>query len=639
HGVPHIFASSEEDGYYGLGFVHAQDRLFQMEMTRRIGEGRLSEISGEKTLLLDAWSRRIGFRRIASEMMKKASSETKRMLTAYTKGINAYIKTSNNKWGFEFDAANMKPEDWTPEQCLMIGRLMAWEMNFSYWTDAAFGDIALKIDSSRLPSLFPGYPVEGATVLEGASPQAIQNTWRTLYKPFTPPKDTARKAAPSKPKFDSTQFPKGPVVAPPPIGGMDGGMKDLFAEIRALNKQMDEVLGPRGIGGGSNAFAISPKRSASGGALLENDMHLSIGTPSRWHLVHMSGGGVNVAGFCVPGLPIFVAGRNESLSWGVTNTMADESDFFIETLDSTGRRYMQGGKPQNFVEIQDTIYVKDSVGGDRKKFALTIRQTRRGSVLSDIHPFRVTHIFHNDPRAGGIPGDTSFMGRRKVVSLQWNGTYALSDELGSMMRLSRAKSIDEARSSLREYATPCLNMCFAERSGRIAYQYIGRMPKRNGDERRLLLPRDAGNGSHAWSGFVTMASLPAVTDPPRGYIVSANNPATRTRTMPFSNAWEPAARADRIAQMIEMTPRHDTASIKRIALDVTSPYDWGIVLPRLLAQYPDPDPVRFDPDSSFAWSLDSMKLAWRRDSIYRRGTMGDTAFSDIVRQDSIKLYR
>jgi penicillin amidase len=107
HGVPHIFAATEEDGYYGLGFVHAQDRLFQMEMTRRIGEGRLSEISGEKTLLLDAWSRRIGFKRIAGEMMKKASADTKRMLTAYCRGINAYIKTSNNKWGFEFDAANM----------------------------------------------------------------------------------------------------------------------------------------------------------------------------------------------------------------------------------------------------------------------------------------------------------------------------------------------------------------------------------------------------------------------------------------------------------------------------------------------------------------------------------------------------
>lgn len=640
HGVPHIFAASEEDGYYGLGFVHAQDRLFQMEMTRRIGEGRLSEISGEKTLLLDAWSRRIGFKRIAGEMMKKASADTKRMLTAYCRGINAYIKTSNNKWGFEFDAANMQPQEWTPEQCLLIGRLMAWEMNFSYWTDAAFGDIALTLDSSKLPALFPNYPENGATVLEGASPEAIHNTWRTLYQPYKPPKDTARKAPKVVAKPDTGRvFPKGPVVTPPPIGSRDAGMGDLFAEIRSLNKLMDEVLGPRGIGGGSNAFAIAPKRSASGGALLENDMHLSIGSPSRWHLAHMSAGSTNVAGFCVPGLPAFISGRNETLSWGVTNTMADESDFFIETLDSSGRKYMSGGQPQPFVEIRDTIYVKDSLGGDPRKFALTIRQTKRGSVMSDIHPFKITNLSHNDPRAGGIPTDTSFLGRRKVVSLQWNGTYALTDELGSMMRLSRAKSIDEARATLRDYSTPCLNMCFAERSGRIAYQYIGRMPKRNGTEQRILLPRDANNGSQAWSGFITMAALPALTDPPRGYIVSANNPATKNRTFPYSNQWEPAARADRISQMIEMTPRHDTASIKRIALDITSPFDWGVILPRLLAQYPDPRPVRFDPDSSFAWSMDSMKLAWRRDSIHRRGNLSDSAFADIVRADSLKLVR
>lgn len=640
HGIPHIYASSEDDGYFALGYAHGQDRLFQMEMTRRFGEGRLSEVSGEKTLLIDAWSRRIGFSRIAKEMLKRSSPETKRVLTAYTNGINAYIKAANNSWGFEFDAANAQPEQWKPEHCLIIGRLMAWEMNFAYFTDAAFGDIALTLDSSKLPSLFPNYPEDGATVLEGATPQRIQRTWRTLYQPYKPPKDSIRKNPKQVTRPDTGMvFPKGPVVTPPPTGMADPSLNEFYAEMRTLNKQMDALLGPRGIGGGSNAFAIAPRRSATGGALLENDMHLSLGNPGRWHLAHLSTGTTNVAGFCVPGMPAFIAGRNEYLSWGVTNSMADESDFFIETLDSTGRRYMHGGKPQRFAEIHDTIFVKDSLGGDPRKFALTIRQTRRGSVMSDIHPFRLMNLFQNDDRAGGVPKDTSFLGRRKVVSLQWNGTYALSDELGSLIRLSRARSVDAARTALRDYATPCLNMVLADRSGRIAYQYIGRMPKRNGSEQKILLPRNASVGSDAWTGFVNMAALPSLTDPPRGYIVSANNPATRNRTFPYSNQWEPAARADRISQMIEMMSRHDTASIKRIALDVTSPFDWDIVLPKLLAQYPDPDPVRFDPDSSFAWSMDSMKLAWRRDSIHRRGNLNDSAFAAIVRQDSITLDR
>jgi acyl-homoserine lactone acylase PvdQ len=644
HGVPHIFASGEEDGYFALGFVHGQDRLFQMEMMRRIGEGRLSEISGERTVLIDAWARRIGFRRIANEMWKKTSPETRRNVTAYVKGINAYIKAADRKWGFEFDAANLQPSDWTPEQSLMIGRLMAWEMNFSYWTDAAFGDIALAIDSSKLPHLFPGYPAEGATVVEGASPQAITKTWKSLYAPVKINYDSIRKAAaakkPTAAKPDSNApIDRGVAVPPPPIGFKDETVQQFFAELRNLNARMDQVLGPRGIGGGSNAFAIAPQRSASGGALLENDMHLALSTPSRWHLAHLSAGSLNVAGFCVPGLPAFIAGRNESLSWGVTNTMADESDFFIETLDSTGRRYMTPRGAQNFVEFVDTILVKDSINGEMLKYPLTVRQTVHGPVMSDIHPFRIANLIFNDNKAGGVPRDTTFLGRRRIVSLTWNGLYAMGDELGSMMRMNKARSVNEARTALRDFATPCLNMCFAERSGRIAYQYIGRMPRRSGSEERILLPRDGMNPSHAWSGFITLAGLPATDNPSRGYIVSANNPATRNRTIPFSNQWEPAARAERIAQLIEQTAKHDTASLKRIALDVTSNYDWGVILPKLLALYPDPKPVRFDPDSSFKWLLDSMKLSWRRDSLRMRGNMNDSLFATIVRDDSIKLAK
>lgn len=641
YGIPHIYASNEEDGYFGLGFVHGQDRLFQMEMARRIGEGRLSEISGDKTLLIDAWSRRLGFRRIATEMMKKASPETKQMLVAYTNGINAYIKSADRNWGFEFDAANLQPENWTPEQCLMIGRLMSWEMNFSYWTDAAFGDIALAIDSTRLPSLFPGYPANGATVVEGASPEAIQRTWRTLYAPVKPKRDTVKKAPLKTITQPDSNAPidRGLSIPPPTIGADNPNLREFYAELRELNSLMDQVMGPRGIGGGSNAFAISPQRSVTGGALLESDMHLQLSTPGRWHLSHLSAENINVAGFCVPGLPAFVAGRNESLSWGVTNTMADESDFFIETLDSSGKKYLTSRGAQPFVEFTDTILVKDSVSDNILKYPVSIRQTIHGPVMSDIHPFRVGKLIYNHEHAGGTPNDTSFLGRRKIVSLTWNGLYALTDELGSMMRLSKAKSISEARQTLRDFATPCLNMVFAERSGRIAYQYIGRMPKRTGSEERILLPRDGMNPAHAWQGFVTLANLPSVDNPSRGYIVSANNPATRNRAIPFSNQWEPAARAERIAQLIEQSPKHDTATIKRIALDITSNYDWGIVLPKLLALYPDPKPVRFDPDSSSKWMLDSLRLAWKRDSIRIRPNMTDSVFAKIVREDSIKLLR
>lgn len=656
YGIPHIRANTDEDAYRALGYVHAQDRLFQMEMIRRIGEGRLSEISGEKTLLIDAWSRMIGFRRIATEMWKKAEPATKRLLTAYTEGINSYIRNADGNWGFEYDAINVQPQPWRPEESLMIGRLMAWEMNFSYWTDAAFGDIALGIDSARLNALFPNYPADGATVVEGASPMAIQTTWKSLYKPLKPAPDTAKKVKPAPKPVDSVRTPVLPeadprAVTPPPLitptrakpKPSSSQEREFFALLREINQTFDEVLGPKGIGGGSNAIAIAPRRSASGGALLENDMHLQLSTPSRWHLAHISSAeGMNVAGFCVPGLPAFIAGRNEDLSWGVTNTMADESDFFIETLDSTGKRYMTPRGPQAFVEIYDTIIVKDSLKtNDAVRVPIVVRQSIHGPVVSDIHPFRISQKLFNDPKAGAIPKDTTFLGlRKKPVSLMWNGLYAMTDEIGSVFRLQRAKNVQEARAALRGFATPCLNMCFADRQGNIAYQYIGRMPRRSGSEERILLPRDGNNAAHAWSGFVTLADLPSLVNPPRGYIVSANNPATSNRPFPYSNQWEPAARAERIAQMIEQSPRHDSATVKQISLDITSPYDWRVVLPRLLALYPDPQPVRIEADSSFLWSLDSMKLAWRRDSIMKRAQQGrDSIHANLIRQDSIALAR
>lgn len=644
HGVPHIYAASADDAYFGLGFVHAQDRLFQMDFTRRVGEGRLSEVFGERTLLLDAWSRTIGFHRIAAEMWKKAGPETRRVLTAYANGINAYITGNEGKWGFEFDAVHSQPELWRPEYSLLIGRLMAWEMNFAYWTDAAFGDIALSVDSSVLQGLFPGYPDRGATVLDGADPVTIQRTWHSLYKPTkTVSRDTARPARKTLPAT-AAPAPSQRVPAPPPArttGEMQRELKAVFAELRALNSYLSERLGSRSAGGGSNAFVIAPRRSATGGALLENDMHLQLGSPGRWHLAHISGGDLNVAGFCVPGLPAVLSGRNEDISWGVTNSMADESDFFIEKLDSAGRRYQSSRGYQKFVEIFDTIIVRDSLRGrPALRVPITARQTIHGPVISDIHPFRIAHKFYNNEKAGGIPRDTTIFGSRKLpISLTWNGLYALTDELSSIFGLHRARTIEQARASLRAYATPCLNICLADRRGNIAYQYIGRMPRRTGNEERILLPRDGSNPAQSWQGFVTMANLPSATNPPRGYLVSANNPPTRNRTIPFSNQWEPSARADRISQLIELTTRHDTASVKRIAMDITSPYDWDVVLGKLLALYPDPNPVRIEADSSFNWLLDSMQLAWRRDSVRTRGKLSDSAFRLIEVQDSIKLHR
>jgi len=677
YAIPHIHAATERDAWFGLGYAEAQDRMFQMELTRRIGQGRLCEIFGKRSRMLDEWAHTIGFARIADRMWSKAGSHTRDVVTAFTAGINEYLHERRTKLGFEFDALALAPEDWRPQDCYIIARLMSWEMNFSYLSDAAFSDLSVSLDSAHMKSLFPDYPEDGATVLEGADPRnfvsnylkvapipavmigpraedvhpalrpnvqvdtavvrmPIDTNATTVEPTASTPKPAATLAAPaSKPKTGVTvpgakpkpavkpaprkqpppfktepgQTPPPPPSRPPvkppkprtpgalqPVGSVEAS---IFHELAEIEKVIDSVAGLH-VGGGSNAFVIAPQRSLTGGALIENDPHLSLKSPSRWYLAHMtSDDGVNVIGHVVPGMPAFITGRTPELSWGITNAMADESDFFIEKYDSSRTKYvMPNGSVQKFTIIHDTIRIRDSVRTNPMQvIPFDVMMTVRGPIVTGQHPDRVARTFEGTPRAGGVP-DTGIFGRGTMpVSLQWNGQYALSDELASFLNLLHAKNVSDARNGMSSFATPCLNICFADARGNIGYQYIGRMPRRSGSEERLMLARDATNTADQWIGFVQMSQLPTVQNPQRGYIVSANNPPTRNRTFAYSNNWEPDSRADRITERIE-TKRHlgveDLASIQT---DVISPYDLRRVLQFLLALYPDPHPPRTTPDS------------------------------------------
>ena len=683
-GVPSIYARTDEEAYFGLGYAEAQDRLFQMEMERRIGEGRLSEIIGKPGLTLDKWAHTIGFTRIAHLLWQKSSPQTKAFLTSYIGGINAYIADHHSRPGYEFDALHFTPEKWKPEECLTIGRLMSWEMNFGYWTDAAYGDIALAVDSSHLRALMPEYPADGPTVVEGSTPEVLAARWTGIgkrlpgpnitpsqikpggdtsnarFKPNvigkpvvsgqTAPKNSvkppAKPAAPShksplnqgRPKINAPHVPvrSGEMLGEPKgVGTDDVG---FFLELAKVNKELQAALGPLMSGGGSNSFVLGPSRTTTGSAILENDTHLRLSTPARWYLAHLhSEEGLNVAGFGVPGLPLIIAGRNEQVSWGITSGMADESDFFIETLDSTGKSTLTSSGFKSIVEFVDTIRVKDSVSTNpMHSLPFLIRQSIHGPLILE-HPFVVAHSYARNNRAGAVPQDTTFFRHRKPVALAWNGEYAFGDELGAFFSLHRAENITEARSQLKLFATPVLNLCLADRSGEIAYEFIGRLPRKNGTETRGFLPRDGSISVDQWLGFISAGEIAKLSNPTRGYIVSANNPPIRQRTVPVSAAWEPGARADRIAQLIEESKKLDAAAMGKISRDITSPFDRDLVMPYLLALYPDPNPYSTAPDSTWLFRLDSLHHVWRWDSILHHTSLPDSAARQMIHADSLML--
>ena len=705
--IPHIHAATERDAFFGLGYAEAQDRLFQMEFARRLGQGRMSEIFGKRTLVLDKFSRTIGFARIADQMWAKAEPKSRDVITAYVAGINQYLKQNRAHLGFEFDALKLQPEDWRPQDCMILGRLMAWEMNFSYLSDAAFSDFALVLDSAHLRSLFPDYPADGATVVDGADPRNFVSNYlnispipeiamqkpapvatpvvekveptpapvpvpkKVVPKVIAPtkkkttvaskapaPKSAPRSPYQSVPKstprgpYNQTKparpapIPQGHTPAPmprphmpPPLKGtgMTEDIKQFFAELRDVQRAIDSTIGWHGTGG-SNAFAIAPSRTADGSAILENDTHLSLSAPARWYVAHLtSDDGLNVAGFLVPGLPLFLSGRNADVSWGITNAMADETDYFVEKLDSSGNYYMRpNGAWEKLAIVHEKILVQDSIKSNLMlTVPLDIIETKDGPLVT-LHPDSMIHIFHGDHRAGGVPDTNIFHRTGHALAMMWNGYYALTDELGGWVNMMHAKSIADARAGMSNFATPCLNLCMADTKGNIAYQYIGRMPHRNGSERSILLPRDGTSANDAWNGFVYMRDLPTITNPARGYIASANNPPVRNRTFPFSNNWEPSSRADRISELIERTPKLNESNVRDIQTDIVSAFDLRRILPYLLRLYPDPHPPRVTADSTSLFRDDSMRIFWKEDSVRKHGNnVSDSTLRALLLKDSL----
>ncbi|HEX5316491.1 MAG TPA: penicillin acylase family protein, partial [Candidatus Kapabacteria bacterium] len=403
------------------------------------------------------------------------------------------------------------------------------------------------------------------------------------------------------------------------------------------------------LGGGSNSFAIAPSRTASGAALLENDTHLQLGAPSRWYMAHLtSDDGLNVAGFLIPGLPVILSGRSPDLAWGVTSGMADECDYFVEKLDSTGTQYLRAnGTSQKFEIIHDTIRVRDTTRASDNSTVdplrivpFDVRLTVHGPVMS-MHPDSLARSFHSDERAGGIPSNSIFNQADRPVAMMWNGTYALTDELAGWLDLPRATSAAQARNGMGGFAAPCLNLCLADTKGNISYQYIGRLPRRAGSEARLLLPRDGMNPADQWQGFIYMRDLPSVTDPSRGYIVSANNPPGTMgsgSSIAYGLDWEPSSRADRINELIQTSKtKLDAAAVQSIQTDIISPYDLRRVLPYLLNLYPNPNPPSIAPDSTSAFRLDSMRLYWKEDSLRSHTNITDSAMKLVRSTDSVWL--
>ena len=326
NGVPHIYAASEADVYFGLGFVHAQDRLWQLEARRRLGAGRLSEVLGPASIDIDRFFRTLGIYRVAERGFAALDSDTKAAYVAYAKGVNAYLASHGGLLPPEFLILRAPPpEPWTPADSLVVLKLMAWDLSGNWRGELLRARLASRLSAEQINDLWPPYPGDGPVAL---------------------------------PQLRFSGF------------GDLGDLDELWR--RTPPGPTPDV--------GSNNWVVSGDRSKSGLPLLANDPHLSLGTPGPFYLAHLVAPGLDVVGATLPGAPGVVLGRNQNIAWGFTNTNTDTQDLFIETLDPNDpTRYLAPGGSRAFETRTEIVAVK---GAPDLEFEF--RTSRHGPVLSDL---------------------------------------------------------------------------------------------------------------------------------------------------------------------------------------------------------------------------------------------------------------
>ncbi|MAE44305.1 MAG: hypothetical protein CMF63_04865 [Magnetovibrio sp.] len=325
--VPHIFAGNVADAYFALGYVHAQDRLWQMEFTRRAGAGRLAEVLGEAALESDSYIRTLGLHRLAEAIFETTSPEVRAALEAYAAGVNGWLASHRGALPPEFILLGINPEDWRPADSLVWNRLMALRLGRNQRNEHLRACIAQELAA------------------KGLAPSLLDELW---------PEDSPG--------------------APISLASATHGMAPV------PNALWGSLITPLAADSGSNGWIVHGRFTMTGKPILANDPHLRFSAPILWYLARIEAPGLTLTGVTVPGVPFTILGHNGSIAWGMTNSGGDVEDLFVETVDPDDPgSYLTPDGPRPFVTRQEIIQVK---GG--KTIDLIVRETRHGPVISDV---------------------------------------------------------------------------------------------------------------------------------------------------------------------------------------------------------------------------------------------------------------
>jgi len=483
-GVPHVEAERAGDLFFSQGFCHAQDRLWQMDFYRRVACGRVAEMAGPEGLAVDRVMRALGIRRVAEREEAALEPELRALLERFCAGVNAAAEAARAR-PFEMQLLRIGFEPWGPVDILSLGKLLAFGLSTNWERELLRADMLRELGPELAARLDPTYPAD--------NPVVTQEGW-------------------------------------------SGDGLAMVEQIDAVRRS----LGLAAEASGSNNWAISGARSATGMPLIAGDPHLPPSMPGIWYEIELRHGARFVRGASLPGLPGIYMGQNNDVCWTITNTMGDVQDLFYERIE--GDRYLFEDEWLPVETVREEIAVK----GRPDPVALDVRLTHHGPIVNE-----------------ALGADEA-----EPLALAWQ-TLAEPTAFAGMFEQLEIGSGPELVKALEGHTSPASNMVWADRHGSIGYKLIGRLPRRRGGCPDL--PKPGWSGEFEWEGTIPYEELPDVVDPESGYLVTANNRVVGdSYPHHITSEWLDGFRAKRIEQMICERELHDIDDFEAMQSDVLS---------------------------------------------------------------------
>lgn len=494
--IPHIYANNDEDLFRAQGFITAKNRLWQMEFQTHAAAGRISEIIGKVALDFDRTQRRLGMGYAAEVSVKSMESNpiAKKMVDSYTEGVNAYIQSLDAaSLPIEYKLLGYEPEPWTNLKSAYLLKYMAKTLNTGE-RDLEMTNALKLFGKETIELLFPDN--------EGVADPIVDRTNQWDFKPQ---------------KIDSVEL----------------AIPTQLVHVKPFEKSPPDI--------GSNNWAVSGAKTATGSPILCNDPHLELNLPSIWYIVHLAGPGINSMGASLPGAPSIISGFNDSIAWGVTNAQRDLVDWFqIEFKDNSKKEYKLDG---NWVATKKRIE-EIKIKGESIYYD-TVTYTHQGPVVYD----------------------SSFHGanEKSHFAYRWIA-HDPSEEVITFYKLNRAKNHADYMDALNHYSSPAQNFVFACVNGDIAMRIQGKYPIRRKNEGKFIL--DGTKSSSDWQAFIPNDQNVMDKNPARGFVSSANQfPADAT--YPYyvqASNWE-AYRNRRINQVLSSLTKGTPQDLMNLQLD------------------------------------------------------------------------